>query len=32
THLGSEGADVFSAMVARALADAVPALRRQLLP
>jgi len=32
THLGPEGADVFSAMVARALADAVPALRRQLLP
>lgn len=32
THLGPEGADVFSALVARALADAVPALRRQLLP
>jgi len=32
THLGPEGADVFSAMVAKALADAVPALRRQLLP
>lgn len=32
THLGHEGADYFSAMVAVALADAVPALRRQLLP
>ena len=32
THLGPEGADYFSAIVAKALADAVPALRRQLLP
>lgn len=32
THLGHEGADYFSALVATALADAVPALRRQLLP
>ncbi len=32
THLGPEGADYFSAIVATALADAVPALRRQLLP
>lgn len=32
THLGHEGADYFSALVAVALADAVPALRRQLLP
>ncbi len=32
THLGPEGADVFSAMVAKALAQAVPELGRQLLP
>lgn len=32
THVGPEGADVFSAMVARALAEAVPELGRQLLP
>ena len=32
THLGPEGADVFSAMVAVALAQAVPELGRQLLP
>lgn len=32
THVGAEGADVFSAVVAKALADAVPALGRQLLP
>jgi lysophospholipase L1-like esterase len=32
THLGPEGADYFSAIVAKALADAVPALKRQLLP
>ncbi|WP_419252220.1 rhamnogalacturonan acetylesterase [Caulobacter sp. ErkDOM-YI] len=32
THLGHEGADYVSALVATALADAVPALRRQLLP
>ncbi|WP_425997404.1 rhamnogalacturonan acetylesterase [Caulobacter sp. DWR1-3-2b1] len=32
THLGHEGADYFSTMVAKALADAVPTLRRQLLP
>jgi lysophospholipase L1-like esterase len=31
THLGYEGADYFSAMVAKALGDAVPALRRQLI-
>lgn len=32
THVGPEGADVFSAMVAKALAEAVPELGRQLLP
>lgn len=32
THVGAEGADVFSAMVAKALAAAVPELGRQLLP
>ncbi|USQ95103.1 rhamnogalacturonan acetylesterase [Caulobacter sp. RL271] len=32
THIGPEGADVFSAMVAKALAQAVPELGRQLLP
>ena len=32
THLGPEGADVFSAMIAKALAEAVPELGRQLLP
>jgi lysophospholipase L1-like esterase len=32
THLGPEGADLFSAMVAKALAGAVPELGRQLLP
>ena len=32
THLGPEGADLVSAMVAKALADAVPELGRQLLP
>ena len=31
THLGHEGADYFAAMVAKALGDAVPALRRQLI-
>jgi lysophospholipase L1-like esterase len=32
THLGSEGADVFAAIVADELARAVPHLRRQLIP
>lgn len=32
THLGPEGADYFSAIVAKALAQAVPELGRQLLP
>jgi lysophospholipase L1-like esterase len=32
THLGPEGADYFSAVVAKALAAAVPELGRQLLP
>lgn len=32
THVGPEGADLFSAMVAKALAQAVPELGRQLLP
>lgn len=32
THVGAEGADVFSAIVAKALAQAVPELGRQLLP
>ncbi|WP_369827420.1 hypothetical protein [Caulobacter sp. FWC2] len=32
THLGPEGADMFSAMVAKALAEAVPELGSQLLP
>jgi lysophospholipase L1-like esterase len=32
THLGPEGADYFSAIVAKALAAAVPELGRQLLP
>jgi len=32
THLGPEGADLFSAMIAKALAEAVPELGRQLLP
>jgi lysophospholipase L1-like esterase len=32
THLGPEGADLFSAMVAKALAEAVPELGRQLVP
>ena len=32
THLGPEGADYFSAIVAKALAQAVPELARQLLP
>ena len=32
THVGAEGADYFSAMVAKALAEAVPELGRQLLP
>lgn len=32
THVGPEGADVFSAMIAKALAQAVPELGRQLLP
>jgi len=32
THLGPEGADYFSAVVAKALAEAVPELGRQLLP
>lgn len=32
THLGPEGADYFSAIVANALAAAVPELGRQLLP
>jgi lysophospholipase L1-like esterase len=32
THVGAEGADYFSAMVAKALAEAVPELGRNLLP
>ena len=32
THLGSDGADFFSAMVTRGLVVAVPALRRALVP
>ncbi len=32
THVGAEGADYFSAIVAKALAQAVPELGRQLLP
>ncbi len=32
THLGPEGAALFSAMVAKALADVAPELRRNLLP
>lgn len=32
THLGSEGADFFAAIVADELAQAVPQLRRQLIP
>ncbi|ATC23783.1 rhamnogalacturonan acetylesterase [Caulobacter vibrioides] len=32
THLGPEGAALFSAMVAKALADVAPTLRRNLLP
>ena len=32
THLGPEGAAVFSAMVAKALADVAPEMRRNLLP
>lgn len=32
THLGPEGADYFSAIVAKALAQAVPEVGRQLLP
>jgi hypothetical protein len=32
THVGPEGADLFSAMVVEELARAVPALRRQLIP
>ncbi len=32
THLGPEGADYFSAVIAKALAEAVPELGRQLLP
>ena len=32
THVGPEGADVFSAMVVDELARAVPALRRNLIP
>jgi lysophospholipase L1-like esterase len=32
THLGPEGADLFSAMVAKALAEAEPALAHDLLP
>jgi hypothetical protein len=32
THVGAEGADYFSAMIAKALAKAVPELGRNLLP
>lgn len=32
THLGPQGADLFSAMVAKALAEAAPALAHDLLP
>jgi lysophospholipase L1-like esterase len=32
THLGPDGADLFSAMIAKALAAAVPELGRQLVP
>ena len=32
THVGAEGADLFSAMVVQELARAVPALRRHLIP
>jgi lysophospholipase L1-like esterase len=32
THIGPEGADLFSAMVVEELARAVPALRRNLIP
>ena len=32
THLGPNGAEVFAAQVAQGLAEAVPALRRQLAP
>jgi lysophospholipase L1-like esterase len=32
THVGAEGADLFSAMVVEELARAVPALRRNLIP
>jgi lysophospholipase L1-like esterase len=32
THLGPDGADLFSAMIAKALATAVPELGRQLVP